>query len=274
MDGEKSLMSNALAEIRPGVTRQAPTVAFEQQCRLADAFCKSGLFGVKTPEQALALMALCEAEGLHPAIAVRDYHIIQGKPALKADAMMARFQNAGGRVKWLEMTDERVAGEFTHPAGGTVAIDWDRKRAEMAGFWGKDNWKKFPRAMLRARVISEGIRSVFPGVVVGVYTPEEVQDFDEPKRGKKDAGQPAPTNISPHSGVGENFEADQKIALELLADEVEARMGEEGPELTHGFLESQGLDQEAKSYLWGLLPSKVRTALRKVHDTKAKQETE
>ena len=31
--------------------------------------------------------------------------------------------------------------------------------------------------MLRARCISEGIRSVYPGCVVGVYTPEEVEDF-------------------------------------------------------------------------------------------------
>jgi hypothetical protein len=33
--------------------------------------------------------------------------------------------------------------------------------------------------MLRARVISEGIRSVYPGVIVGEYTPEEVGDFRE-----------------------------------------------------------------------------------------------
>jgi hypothetical protein len=32
--------------------------------------------------------------------------------------------------------------------------------------------------MLRARVVSEGIRTVFPGCVVGTYTPEEIQDFD------------------------------------------------------------------------------------------------
>jgi len=161
------------------IERQAPPVPFEHQMRLAESFAKSGMFGLKSPDQALALMALCEAEGLHPAIAVRDYHIIQGKPALKADAMLARFQNAGGRVKWLEMSDERVAAEFSHPAGGTVTIDWDAARAKTAGFWGKDNWKKFPRAMLRARVVSEGIRTVYPGVVVGVYTPEEVQDFDD-----------------------------------------------------------------------------------------------
>jgi len=165
---------NAIATIR-----QAPALSFEHQVRLAESFAKSGLFGIKSYDQALALMALCEAEGMHPAIAVRDYHIIQGKPALKADAMLARFQAAGGKVKWIEMSDERVSAEFSHPAGGAVTIDWDKARAQTAGFWGKDNWKKFPRAMLRSRVVSEGIRTVFPGVVVGVYTPEEVQDFDD-----------------------------------------------------------------------------------------------
>lgn len=176
-------MSNAIAPVQP---RQAPVISFEQQLILAKSFAESGLFGLKTADQALALMALCEAEGMHPAIAVRDYHIIQGKPSLKADAMMARFQAAGGRVRWTAMDDERVAGEFSHPAGGTVEIDWDKARAVQAGFWGKDNWKKFPRAMLRARVISEGIRTVFPGVIVGVYTPEEVQDFDDRKPSMKD----------------------------------------------------------------------------------------
>jgi hypothetical protein len=34
--------------------------------------------------------------------------------------------------------------------------------------------------MLRARCISEGIRTVFPGVVVGTYTPEEAEDMAPP----------------------------------------------------------------------------------------------
>ena len=74
-------------------------IPFEQQQHLAVAIAKSGMFGMKTPEQALVLMALCEAEGLHPAIAIRDFHIVEGRPALKADAMLARFQTAGGKVQ-------------------------------------------------------------------------------------------------------------------------------------------------------------------------------
>ena len=50
--------------------------------RMGTAVAKSGLFGIKTQEQAVALMLIAQAEGLHPAIAARDYHVIQGRPAL------------------------------------------------------------------------------------------------------------------------------------------------------------------------------------------------
>ncbi len=146
--------------------------------RMGQAIAKSGLFGVKTPEQAVALMLIAQAEGHHPAIAARDYHIIQGRPALKADAMLARFQAAGGSVKWTQYTDKVVSAVFTHPQGGSVTITWTIEQAAAAGLTKKDTWRQYPRQMLRARVISEGIRTVFPGCVVGTYTPEEIQDFE------------------------------------------------------------------------------------------------
>jgi len=145
--------------------------------RMAIAVAKSGLFGVKQPEQAMALMLIAQAEGMHPAIAARDYHIIQGRPALKADAMLARFQQAGGKVEWKEYTDTKCVGVFSHPAGGSISVEWSIAMAEKAGLTKNPTWRQYPRQMLRARCISEGIRTVFPGVVSGFYTPEEVQDF-------------------------------------------------------------------------------------------------
>jgi hypothetical protein len=152
-------------------------VPFEQQLSLARSFAKSNLFGVKTEDQALALMALCEAEGLHPARAVQEYHIVQGRPAMKADAMLARFQKAGGKVDWHDYSNTKVAGTFSHPSGGSVRIEWTIDEAKRIGLAGKDNWKNFPRAMLRSRCISEGVRTVFPGIASGVYTVEEAQDM-------------------------------------------------------------------------------------------------
>lgn len=154
--------------------------------RMAQAIAGSKLFGVTNPEQALALMLVAQAEGLHPATAARDYHIIQGRPALKADAMLARYLQSGGKVEWHEHTDQRVAATFTHPAGGSLRIDWDFARAKTAGLGSKDMWIKYPRQMLRARVISEGIRATNPAVASGIYTPEEVQDMEPAQRKPKE----------------------------------------------------------------------------------------
>jgi len=152
-------------------------VPWTDQERMANAIAKSNLFGLKSADQVLALMAVAQAEGRHPGSVARDYHIIQGRPALRADAMLARFQQAGGTVHWLKYADDEVKAEFSHPQGGSLTLSWTLKQAREIGLAGKDNWKNYPRAMLRARVISEGIRTVYPGVLTGEYTPEEVMDF-------------------------------------------------------------------------------------------------
>ena len=153
--------------------------------RMALAVAKSGLFGVNTPDQAMALMLVAQAEGLHPAIAARDYHIIKGRPTLKSDAMLARFLQAGGTVEWLEYTDQRVAARFSHKAGGSIEVDWTPERVARADSTNKSMHKQYPRQMLRARVISEGVRTVFPGCTSGMYAPEEIDN------GQQAAGQAA-----------------------------------------------------------------------------------
>ena len=156
-------------------------VPLQDITQMAEVAASSKMFGFKNPQEAMAIMLLCQAENLHPAVAMRDYHVIQGRPALKADAMLARFQQAGGSVNWKEYTDAVVTGIFSHPSGGSLEVSWSLAQAKSIGIANKDNWRNYPRAMLRARCVSEGIRSVYPGCVVGVYTPEEIQDFKPSK---------------------------------------------------------------------------------------------
>lgn len=144
--------------------------------RMARAFAASKLFGVQNPEQALALCLVAQAEGRHPASAAQDYHIISGRPAKKADAMLRDFISAGGKVEWHTLTDEQADATFSHPYGGTVRIDWTMDRAKAAGI-NNPMWKKYPRQMLRSRTVSEGVRTVCPGATSGMYVPEEVQDI-------------------------------------------------------------------------------------------------
>ena len=155
-------------------------VAFNDMQLMADSIAKSKLFGMTDSNQVLALMAVAQAEGLHPATVARDFHIIQGRPALKADAMLARFQQAGGKVEWKVYTDTQATAVFTHPNGGSLELTWTIDQAHAAGLVKPGSgWIKYPRAMLRARVVSEGIRTVYPGCVIGTYTPEEIADFDD-----------------------------------------------------------------------------------------------
>lgn len=149
--------------------------------RMAAAVAASNLFGVKTPQQALALMLVAQAEGKHPASAALEYDIIQGRPALKATAVQGRFQQAGGSVKWIESTDEHCIGEFSHPMGGTLRVEWTIQRARDAGLASKPTWKQYPRQMLRSRVVTEGVRAVYPACLTNSYSEDEVRDFIEVK---------------------------------------------------------------------------------------------
>jgi len=183
----------------------SPVITFSDMEKMAEAIAKSNLFGVKTKDSALALMLIAQAEGRHPAVAARDYHIIQGRPTLTKDAILARFQLAGGRVEWVERNDRIVRAVFSHPQGGSLEITWTIEMAQKIGLAVKDNWKNYPRQMLTARCISEGVRAVYPAVLDGLYTPEEVQDFDAPKQAeatyevKKPDEESVITNITPET---------------------------------------------------------------------------
>lgn len=151
-------------------------VAFNEMESMASYIVRSRLFGAKDESQAMSLMLLAQAEGLHPMTAIQDFDIVQGRPARKTHSILARFQGAGGSVAWEEITPLRACGTFSHKQGGSLKVEWTFEQAKKAGLTGKDNWKNYPQAMLRARCIAEGVRAVFPGAIGGMLTVEEAQD--------------------------------------------------------------------------------------------------
>jgi hypothetical protein len=154
-------------------------VPFDQVKQMAAAIAESGLFGMKTPAQALALMLVAQAEGQHPATVTQEYDIIQGRAARKTNSVLARFQQAGGSVEWHELTDKVADATFTPPqrAGKPLRLSWTVEQAKAAKLVEKDNWRGYPRAMLRARCIAEGVRAVYPAAIGGMLVVEEAQDL-------------------------------------------------------------------------------------------------
>jgi hypothetical protein len=162
-----------LAVIKPSV----PAFSMGDVEKIAGAIARSGMFGLKDPYGVLTLCLLAQAEGQHPAVVFRDYSVISGKPAKKAEAMLRDFINSGGKVEWHTLDDECADATFSHPAG-SARISWDKERAKKAGLGGNGMYAKYPRQMLRSRVISEGVRTVYPGATSGLYVPEEVSTFE------------------------------------------------------------------------------------------------
>lgn len=159
------------------MSNEVALISFGDLSQMAATMSKSGLFN-KSPEQLLSLMLIAQAEGIHPAIAAMEYDVIQGRPSLKGQAALARFQQAQGRIEWLTRTDAEAKARFSHPQGGELVVSWTIDRARKMGLDGKDNWKKQPGVMLSWRCVAEGVRAVYPACLNRMYLAEEVQDFE------------------------------------------------------------------------------------------------
>lgn len=234
---------NQLVPVQPQAVAPAQTFTMSEMERIALAIAKGRLFGSDDPNAVLTLCMVAQAEGKHPGLVMQQYHIIKGKPAKKAEAMLVDFLAAGGRVTWNRLDDECADATFSHPLGGEVTINWTLARAAKAGL-STDTWKKYPRQMLRSRVVSEGVRTVFPGATSGMYVPEEVQDFD-------DTPAKASTPAAPQAQRARDLkraepksepepEADQ---LALVAPDEEARA--KAIEWANNFMLSLGTDDDA-----------------------------
>jgi hypothetical protein len=255
-------MSKELVTRMPIAEQPPVAYSFEQIQRMAVAFAKSQLFGVKDSDQALALMLYAQASGRHPALVMRDYDIIQNRLAKKSEAMLRDFQASGGRVEWTKYADDGVTGVFTHPLSiKPVTIDWDMDRAKKAGLSDKNGgmYSKFTRAMFRSRCISEGVRTCAPDATEQMYTPEEVRQISEEN----------PAQSEPVSIQEAVTEAAAQVTNQMPLDEVEALIGTMDvktiPELVSAFGKAYTVaktagDEEAKRRLKSVYDD-MRTAI-------------
>jgi hypothetical protein len=133
--------------------------------------------GIKTPEQAVAIMFKGRELGIPPMQALAHIHVINGKPTMSSELMLSQIMRLHPRtkisypVRSSERCEMKVIREGCEPSTFVFTID----DATKAGVMGNPTWKKYPRAMLHARCVSEMARSLFPDAISGVsYTPEEI----------------------------------------------------------------------------------------------------
>lgn len=182
-------------------------------------------------EQGAAVVLTCMIEGITPLEFKRTYHLIQGSPTMRADAMLARFLLSGGKHKIVERSPTRAAIVLVNADGEEFANEFTRVDAEASrwpwkdwkdhGKGVKDNWSTPTdfKAMLWARLVSDSIRAFAPEIVAGIYTPEEMQDANVVATTVTTAEPARPTAAQVMAAANGNGDGNGQSASEPLAAE-------------------------------------------------------
>lgn len=153
----------------------APWSNWEQKEAFARKLMASGFVpaGIRSPAAVLAIIMTGQEMGIPPMRALRHINVIQGKPTLSAELMMAKMLQGNVKCTWIKSDDKEAVLKAKRP---TVEFTgrYTLEEARLAGLLTKEGWKKYPGAMLRARVISLVARVVAPDLIGGLYTPEEL----------------------------------------------------------------------------------------------------
>ena len=152
--------------------------SFDEIVRIGNAFSASKYFtDAQDAAKAIVKIMAGREMGFGPFASMNGISIIQGKPAVGANLMAAAVKahpRYDYRVKTL--TDAEATIEFYQDSKSLGESSFTMRDAQAANLAGKGNWKTYPRNMLFARAMSNGVRWYTPDVFSGnaVYVPEEL----------------------------------------------------------------------------------------------------
>ncbi|MFP4104857.1 MAG: hypothetical protein ACLFVU_02110 [Phycisphaerae bacterium] len=226
-------MSTQIAKRGGGFALQPQDM--DQAMRMADMLAHSKMVpkGYQgQPQDTLVAMMMGSELGLNPIQALQNIAVINGKPSIYGDALLALVQShpAFGGIK--EEFDEqlmlakcsvkRKGSDHWHTATFSMAD------AKQAGLWGKPGpWQTYQKRMLQMRARGFALRDTFADALAGLITAEEAEDMPADER-------PAPPRVEvrptyPDDEFSANFPTWQgyieagKITVESLINKIQTK---------------------------------------------------
>ncbi|WP_299079107.1 recombinase RecT [uncultured Paraglaciecola sp.] len=170
--------------------------------------------------------------GFKPMASLRLMYVHKGNVGISASGIIALLKGAGYAVEWPESSEEVATVVITAPDKTSIEMSYTKQDAETAGLWGKVHkgkygnvdsvWKLHPKAMLRARCISNAAKAFAGEVLAGIYTHDEIDEIKE--REEKPVNE---IKTSRKSGVQEAKNALGITESSLDGEEIEKVKGEE-----------------------------------------------
>lgn len=163
----------------------------DQAMRLADMLANSGMVPkqyINNPQGTLVAMMMGNEIGLNPLQSLQNIAVINGKPSIYADALLALVQNHpkfGGHEEAFD--DQTMTAYCTVWRKGDEkkhTVSFSQADAAQAGLWDKAGpWKQYPKRMLMWRARGFALRDKFADALGGLITVEEARDIPEQDMG-------------------------------------------------------------------------------------------
>ena len=223
-------MSNAL------VSRALLPQNLDEAIKFAEFYSKSGMIPADyqgKPANVLVAINWGLEVGISPLSALKYISLVNGRPAIWGDGLLAICQN---HPQYLGM-EETSEGEGQNYKA-TCVVKRENKngdinetinifsyaKAQRAGLLTRQTWKQYPERMMQLRARGFALRDAFADAVAGIITAEEAQDMP-PMKTVPVQPQPAPSGPS----IAERAMA----AIEPPIEAVEVPQGP--PEPVEGF---------------------------------------
>ncbi len=179
MEEAKEMVNKKTGEIVPMSLDMEKWNLMRQQ---AETLVKSGFLpaAVNTAEKALAIMQKGKELGIPPMEALSSINVIQGKPSVSPQLMLALARRTGELLDMKMETSEKGATvTVTRKSQSPYTTTFGVKEATDLGLMAKDNYKKQAGTMFGWRALAANLRITFPDAISGLYLVEEMTQGDE-----------------------------------------------------------------------------------------------
>ncbi|WP_027855560.1 recombinase RecT [Marinobacterium litorale] len=174
------------------------------------------------PQDTLVAMMMGSELGLNPIQSLQNIAVINGKPAIYGDALLALVQNhpkfGGHEEQFDEQSMTATCTVWRKGEQKPHSVSFSQTDAQKAGLWGKQGpWQNYPKRMLMWRARGYALRDKFADALGGLITVEEAQDIPDERDITPRPSQPEPVRPAlehyPDDQFDKNFGA-WKAAIE------------------------------------------------------------
>lgn len=149
----------------------------------ASSFCPKGFLG--QPGNVLVALQMGQELGLKPMQALQNIAVINGRPSLWGDAMLAVCRQSRDWEFISEVYDaanDAFVCTVKRKNEPEVVRSFSMAEAKQAGLDKKEGpWRTYPKRMLQMRARGFALRDAFPDTLRGILIKEEAQDIPPEK---------------------------------------------------------------------------------------------